>query len=192
MPKLIKSMTEEEIRGLRSCLVQYRGGGYEGCFWEWNYAFFDPHGNFHNLMSTGRDGCEDLESLVDHLLDRRTIDYRQPYLYQLDKEEDAKEFISENNHGGVVLVAAWLHKNWPELDLKSPCTNCGCEFPLYRAEHDGYRGAGGLSIVMCGLVCPDCVCKMIEDGEEEQVYSPQIPTEHIHTTKVQGEATGAV
>ena len=38
-------------------IVQYKGGGYDGCFWEWNYAYYDRNGVFHSLYHSGRSGC---------------------------------------------------------------------------------------------------------------------------------------
>lgn len=45
-------------------IVQYKGGGYDGCFWEQNYAYFDGEGNFHNIVATGRNGCETEEAML--------------------------------------------------------------------------------------------------------------------------------
>ena len=30
---------------MKHTLVQYQGGGYDGCIWEWNFAFYDNSGN---------------------------------------------------------------------------------------------------------------------------------------------------
>ena len=32
-------------------IVQYKGGGYDGCFWEHNYDYFDGEGHFHCIGS---------------------------------------------------------------------------------------------------------------------------------------------
>lgn len=37
-------------------LCQYQGGGYDGCFWEWNYFYIDKQGGFHNIAASGRAG----------------------------------------------------------------------------------------------------------------------------------------
>lgn len=48
-------------------LVCYKGGGYDGCFWEWNFAFFDKQGKFHDLFSSGSGGCTAENELTDYL-----------------------------------------------------------------------------------------------------------------------------
>lgn len=185
MPNLEKAVTAAEISKWRSCLVQYKGGGYDGCIWEFNYAFLDPNGGFHNLLATGRNGCKTLGELVDHLVSLKAGDYYAPYLYQMTVPEQVNEFITASNDGAVVMVAKWLHENWPELELSAPCTECGVKFPLHLAEHDGYKGAGGLAIVMCGLVCPDCAVRALET--DAPLYGNQLPTEPVHATSVDGD-----
>jgi len=41
-----------------SLLVMYQGGGYDGCFWEWNFFAFDRDGKFFNIFTSGRDGVK--------------------------------------------------------------------------------------------------------------------------------------
>lgn len=174
MPKLELSLTESDSRALRNCLVQYHGGGYEGCFWEYNYAFLDKHGAFHCLLATGRRGLDTMEDLCEHLSEQRG--YQTVYTYQLDVPAEAEEFSEETNDGGVILVAEWLHSHWPELDLAGPCTECGEKFPIWSAMHDSYRGNGGIGVVMTGRVCADCVIKLEAEGDTE-IYAPVLPTE---------------
>ena len=47
----------------RNSLIQYKGGGYDGCFWEWNYAWFDARGHFHDIYSSGYKGCDTLDEV---------------------------------------------------------------------------------------------------------------------------------
>ena len=51
-------------------LVQYKGGGYEGCFWEWNFAIIRPpewDKQFLNIHSSGRNGVNNLDEMLNHL-----------------------------------------------------------------------------------------------------------------------------
>ena len=48
----------------RNSLVQYKGGGYDGCFWEHNYAWIDARGHFHDIYSSGYKGCRTLKTLT--------------------------------------------------------------------------------------------------------------------------------
>lgn len=173
MPKLEVSLTDLETLALRNCLVQYHGGGYEGCFWEYNYAFLDAHGSFHCLLATGRKGLKTAEELAAHLAEERGYD--TVYTYQMDQPKQAREFVKETNDPGVLLVAEWLHRNWPELDLVDDCTACCKPFPLWSAVHDSYHGNGGIGIVLTGRVCADCAIRLEEEGAE--LYAPQLPTE---------------
>ena len=47
----------------RNALTAYKGGGYDGCIWEWNYAYIDKQGRFRCLAATGVGGCRTREEL---------------------------------------------------------------------------------------------------------------------------------
>ena len=52
---------------MKDTLVQYKGGGYSGCFWEWNYGVFDDDGEFHVIFASGSKGCETAEEMREHI-----------------------------------------------------------------------------------------------------------------------------
>ena len=39
-------------------LVKYQGGGYEGCWWEWNFFMYDQDGEFYSIIATGQKPTE--------------------------------------------------------------------------------------------------------------------------------------
>ena len=41
---------------MKDTLLVYRGGGYDGCIWEFNAALWDKHGKFHDIHSSGYAG----------------------------------------------------------------------------------------------------------------------------------------
>ncbi len=99
-------------------LVCYQGGGYEGCFWEWNYALLDKTGKFHNLISSGRNGCETEEALADNL--------NEATGYELIPMNDIKKFID----GYATLQVQDVVRKLNELDyyISIECAECGQEF----------------------------------------------------------------
>ena len=52
---------------MKNVLVQYQGGGYDGCFWEWNFFFIDKDEKFHDIFSSGREGITNQKN-ADELL----------------------------------------------------------------------------------------------------------------------------
>lgn len=70
-------------------LVEYQGGGYEGCFWEWNY-FLISSGQFYNLHATGRKGITAMEAARELLTARETAteardNYEEDIAYRRDE-----------------------------------------------------------------------------------------------------------
>ena len=145
--------TEARLRRskMKNTLVQYKGGGYDGCFWEWNYAFFDHNGEFHSIFASGRNGCETLEKF-----NRRST--RGDYQYRLDRPDDCEQFVHETNASHVVMVAAWLAEHIPDMfrAIQVNCEVCCEQFEASRAHHSGFHGNGGIGVVMTGYVCPSC------------------------------------
>jgi len=44
---------------LRNKLLCYRGGGYDGCCWEWNFGYFDNEAKFHSIYASGYAGIHE-------------------------------------------------------------------------------------------------------------------------------------
>ncbi|NMC87007.1 MAG: hypothetical protein GYA69_00970 [Candidatus Moranbacteria bacterium] len=137
-------------RDLRNCLVQYRGGGYDGCIWEWNYFFIDGDGQFNNIFSSGHNGIKEESQLEDFDFDDKNV-----YIYDLTDKKQADEFIKETNEQDVVRISKILYDDF-DINLIGTCEECGTEFALYDAHHSGYTGNGGIGIINTGIVCSDC------------------------------------
>lgn len=68
---------------MKNLLVEYEGGGYDGCFWQYNYFMFDENGRFVNLFSTGYKGIDNEDQA------RRVIaDYVAYIKAQKDRDND--------------------------------------------------------------------------------------------------------
>ena len=133
-------------------LVQYKGGGYDGCFWEWNFAIIRPpewDKQFLNIHSSGRNGINNLDEMLNHL--NNDSDY---YLYKLDYD-DLLRFARESNEGLVLGVARFLYDELG-IELYADCTICENEFLAYDGELSGYEGCGGIAIQATELICQDC------------------------------------
>jgi len=105
---------------MKNTLIQYRGGGYNGCYWEWNFFYFDKNGKFYNILSTGRNGVKD-EKDAARLL---AANENSTYFYRITTKKARKEFVRENNPFLVAKIIHWLGEN-TKLCLSWPCDNCG-------------------------------------------------------------------
>lgn len=130
---------------MRNILVQYRGGGYSGNFWEWNFFWIDKQGQFHNIFSSGREGIETKERAFE-LLEQ---DESSTYVYHLDNPDDLRVFATKTHSTLVVMVVQYFREN--ENNLTSDeypycvCEVCGaeCFFDDITQTEDG-------------IVCSDC------------------------------------
>jgi len=133
-------------------LVQYRGGGYDGCFWEWNYFYIDANGEFHCIEATGYAGCDTAEK-ADTLLAENN---RHTYTYDVMDVEQIEAFAKESNAVHVLDVLSWFnHHNDPDIEFFAVCTTCGeCIFADGILE--SWHGCDGIASTADELLCSDC------------------------------------
>lgn len=142
---------------MSTVLIQYRGGGYSGCVWEWNYAVVTG-GNFYGVYSSGARAINSLDGLRMHLREDRQ---ETTYVYNLNRERDWKEFVSETNAQGVLGVAKFLDsENIPCFSSgRLDCPHCGRstapdEMHLNPAD---YSGDGGVGVNFHSYICNECL-----------------------------------
>lgn len=125
-------------------LVQYQGGGYDGCFWEWNYFYIDKAGTFHDIQSSGRDGIDnkqDAEQLIEQ-------DETHTYIYDMSSEQDIETFSKETHAVHVSGVLQWFEDyNDADIEFFAVCSAC-----------KGHIDIDDLTIEGDMLLCNECYC----------------------------------
>ena len=141
----------------RHTLVQYPGGGYDGCFWEWNYFYIDHDGEFHDIQSSGRAGCTTAEDAGALLAEEHTLGIRPQnyYTYDITNAADIAEFSRESNAVHIKGVLQWMNEN--DVSFYTACTECGttveCAEDLVLED---WHGCGGIASTADTLLCEDC------------------------------------
>ena len=149
------------MRKLRNVLVEYQGGGYDGCFWEWNYAFIDSRGVFHDIFSSGRKGCKTLEDMQLYMADadRKPSPHGASYgTYRVNSKAALRSFADSAPVDRLVGVARWFADNQPALRIafEPKCSACGDRFNVLGGSPEGLQGEGGIVISHREIVCEDC------------------------------------
>jgi len=144
---------------MKNVLVMYHGGGYDGCIWEYNYAYFDSEGNFHCIHASGAMGRETEEEVMDVIHDDDTD------LYEFDDPEEVKRFGRETPLSHLIGVGNWLAHD-PEISEKVMltviCEKCECEVNVAGEELEdgchgiGSHGVGGIVSQYDGIICQQC------------------------------------
>lgn len=146
-------LTEEVVLGLREILLQYKGGGYDGCFWEWNFAWINKEGEFQDIFSSGRNGCSTMEKFKRYAKESNEEYAHSIYGYDLT---ELPEFVRETQIGFALMVAKWIAEN-VDIHIVKKCDRCVENFVMDEMENSGYEGCGGVAIQMTGLVCEECL-----------------------------------
>ena len=134
---------------MKNTVVQYQGGGHDGCFWEWNFAYLDNDGQFHNIHSSGSNGCESMERLKDALGEKET------YLYDISTAEGLKEIQTEVHIDLQRDLAHWIYEN-TEFELFLICGTCENETDYDDIILEGLEGAGGIAVQHSEMICTEC------------------------------------
>ncbi len=127
-------------------LVQYQGGGYNGCYWEWNYFYIDKQGDFHNIQSSGSAGIETFKAAQELIEQEKT----STFIYDLSNEQDIITFCKESNAVHVTGVLQWFEDNLDTgVEFFAVCSACEQKM----ANCDDIALIAAKSDL---LLCPDC------------------------------------
>jgi len=107
-------------------LVQYDGGGYDGCIWEWNYFYIDKQGVFHNIQSSGCAGIDNLQAATELIDNNGNSFSNKVYVYDVGSEQDIITFSNESHPYHVTGVLQWFEDyNSPDAEFFAVCSECG-------------------------------------------------------------------
>ena len=109
-------------------LVQYRGGGYSGCSWEWNYFYIDKQGTFHDIQSSGCAGIDNMQD-AEQFIEQNEA---HTYIYDMGSKQDIEAFSKECNAVHVTGVLQWFEDyNSKDIEFFAVCSKCGCKMIAY-------------------------------------------------------------
>jgi len=178
-------------------LVQYQGGGYDGCIWEWNYFFIDKQGMFHDIESSGRGAITTIEQAKE-LLDSDDTHY----IYDITNDDSIADFSKECNPVHIAGVLKWFNDyNDPDIDFFAICSECGCEITDYDdLSLEKWHSCGGIVSWADSLICHECrligTCdncsEYVSDEHIFPVYQVEIDSDLCRDNKYMYQAARAM
>ena len=162
----------------KNCLVQYQGGGYDGCYWEWNFFYIDREENFHDVFSSGCGGCNTEKRAIELLDENKKSS--SLFIYNLDIFNDSKDFSESANPHNVKMVLQWFNEN--DIDFYCFCSECGqvtvgFEQMCFDSEEQAEK-----------VLCEDCYsngfCNCCESYVGEKAFDFEIDRENETTISV--------
>ena len=124
-------------------IISYRGGGYDGCLWEWNYSYYNGK-EWNHFISTGALGAKDDEDLQKRIQGTHDV-YKIP--------EDWDELLS--NESKLCILRILPHLDEFGMGIYVPCDIC--EQDVEDIHHEvGWHGIGGIMSAPNMIICQDC------------------------------------
>lgn len=162
----------------KNILVQYDGGGYDGCIWEWNYFYIDKQGTFENISASGTGGITDAKRAAELLENNGNSFSNRVFVYRLDNEKDMKSFAIETACPHVLGVIRWFNNyNSPDAEPFAICSECGRKVVDADEIHlIDIHGCGGIMSTADNLLCYECygagVCGCCDEyvGTDDVIY----------------------
>ena len=166
-------------------LVQYQGGGYDGCFWEWNYFYIDKQGIFHDIQSSGCGGIDNMQD-AEQLIEQ---DKSGTYIYDLNNEQDIETFSKESHPIHVSGVLRWFndynaHRAESFIDFFVVCSVCNGQI----SDIDDLFIEGSVLICNECYYIGECPCCESYVGDTEIVYTGTFAVENEYMNKAAEQA----
>jgi hypothetical protein len=165
-------------------LIQYKGGGYDGCFWEWNYCLLVDN-KFEDLKSSGWRAIKSKSDLLSRYRRKReSFGGQEFYVYDLLKKADCDEFTGSTIADHAAPIAALVNEAMGKPVLTLSCSYCEADIEPMQSKHEdypqffhdeqNYHGNGGVGIVFDHVLCENCYlnscskCNSIFHPNDEQ------------------------
>ena len=152
-------------------IVIFKGGGYDGCFWEWNALILDKEGISPDSVLSGYKGKEfksqvEKEGLYYTIRDYNREQYRDTSKAFIIKTGKQWELANKEFNKGFIRDIARA------ADLPCSCDKCGRWKDADYIYHTGYKGNGGIGVEYDDNHCEDCAAELHEEwfAENEWKY----------------------
>jgi len=150
----------------KNVLVEYQGGGYDGCMWEWNFFLFDEEGEFYCVYASGYAGIKTEAKALEALQDKEWCERNQATKINLRSKKAVVKFTEETAGSLVKGVFDFLIENEFSYDLFFKCETCKEVCQAYEGAtcadeatppgtHNTCSG-GGIHISDRDIHCQDC------------------------------------
>jgi len=137
---------------MKNKLMLYQGGGYSGCYWEWNFCFWDGNGEWFNIYSSGEDGIESEKAALEYA---ESIDYPN-IIVDLTEQDEVDKMYADFNEDMIVEILRWLNTEH-DYGLAVKCAKCG-EHTSVDNDQDYFD--------IENRVCKDCY----DDGQCQECF----------------------
>ena len=168
----------------------FQGGGYSGCFWEWNALFFEP--GTHHLSEeqpavSGRAGDRVLQAANERGL-RAAVQAakgegwgrREDNWHLCTTDASWEKFDAEFNKGFVRNVCK-------VAGLECRCDKCQRWFDPDEIVHTGYRGNGGVGVQFDDNHCTECADELHENYCAEHLWKYESVADRIRAIQQHNE-----
>ena len=142
---------DEEGVPPRDTIIRYKGGGYDGCFWEPNYAFYNAHRKFYDLLSSGSYAAHTEEQLLERVTDQ----YGFCDVFPIYHRQGQLKLATDLNASHLLAVAEKMREKY-DADLIFKCKACGKIKECVEGIGDDHEGQGGICILATSIICDDC------------------------------------
>lgn len=166
---------------MKNKLLVYQGGGYDGCFWEWNAGYFDCDGEWRAIRASGCKGIPDYKVEEALAMTRQVKAGKEDgVLIPFSAARLFRKFDEEFNPSLVVGVVRHLRDEGISCRAVILCDECKTELDTELVHFVNFSSDGGCSFTPKRKICDDCfLSKVCQDCAERCSYEELYDSEPI-------------
>lgn len=142
---------------LKNSLVVYQGGGYDGCWWEWNFFALNDKKEFIQGYSSGINGINNIEQAKNYLKSKMNNSDIMD-IFSLKSFKDLQENLVKNYHVNVLQQINEFLTDKFSIGLEIECPHCHNMIAIDDIQSVAYIGNGGIGVQTAEFVCNECCC----------------------------------
>jgi hypothetical protein len=201
-------MKDELNHTIDHLIIIFQGGGYDGCFWEWNALIYDrktktlllppdasqgPYASDHDLK---------LQPAISGYKGKKVFDFARKHTFsqtlQHIKDENPKRFGQDERWHLIQGVKSWevfckefnpgfVRSLARALQYQVKCQDCKYWIDADEAYHSQYRGNGGIGVQFEDLICHECAYNQHDVWCNENIWQTATLQERIDWIKESSE-----
>lgn len=141
---------------MKNKLLVYKGGGYDGCIWEYNMCYWNDKENWKDIYSSGYAGLKTKENAIEYLNNDKNNgdDYD---IIDLDNQDEIDNLCEHHSLNLIWDLVQWFNENEGESKFWIECKECNKKsYDPEEIKYEDYHGNGGIGIEIDNFICHEC------------------------------------
>lgn len=141
---------------MKNKLLIYKGGGYDGCIWEYNMCYWNDKENWKDIFSSGYGGLKTEADAMEYLNNEKNNDSDYDII-NLDDQIEIDNLCEDHSLNLIWGLIQWFNENEGESKFWVECKECNEKsYDPEEISYEDYHGNNGIGIEIDNFICHEC------------------------------------